>query len=127
MPTPEINIAAAPDAVWEVAGDFGGLAAWMPGVESCEVEGDVRTIGMMGMSVQEQLTGLDAGTRSLTYSVMPGGAVPIESHSATITVHPDGAGSRVTWEVTVSPDGLQGMFEDIYQQSLGALKTRCEQ
>lgn len=127
MPTPEINIDAAPDAVWQVAGDFGGLSGWMPGVESCEVEGDIRTVGLMGMSVQEQLTAHDDTARSLTYSVVPGGAVPIESHSATITVHADGAGSRVTWEVTVAPDGLQGMFEDIYQQSLGALKTRCEQ
>ncbi len=31
-----------PDEVWELVGDFGGLAEWMPGMESCEVEDDVR-------------------------------------------------------------------------------------
>lgn len=125
MPTPEIDIAAAPEAVWAVVSDFGGLAGWMPGIESCTVEGDVRTVGMMGMEIQEVCTDRDDANRALTYSVQPG-AVPIESHTATIAVASDGAGSKVTWAVTVEPASLQEMFEGIYQQSLGALKQHCE-
>ncbi|MBV8304744.1 MAG: SRPBCC family protein, partial [Acidimicrobiia bacterium] len=32
-----IEIARKPDEVWAVVGDFGGLNAWLPGVESCRV------------------------------------------------------------------------------------------
>jgi len=40
----EIDIARSADDVWNVTGDFGGLAGWMPGIESCKVDGDVLQI-----------------------------------------------------------------------------------
>ncbi len=116
-----IDIDASPDAVWAVVGDFGGLDTWMAGVDSCEVEGDVRTIQTMGMTLTEQLKGRDADARSITYSIVGEGKA-LESHEATITVHEAGDGSRVTWEVSVAPEGA-AMFKDIYQGALGQLKT----
>ena len=44
---------------------------------------------------------------------------PIE---AIITVHDDGAGSRVTWDVEATPDDMSALMQGIYQQSLEALK-----
>ncbi len=122
--TAEIEIDASPADVWAVAGDFGGLV-WMPGIEECTVDGDVRTISMMGMEIKEQLKGRDDAARSIAYSIIDG-PVPVESHLATITVH-DGAdgGSRVTWQVDIEPEGA-AMFKDIYQGALGALKDKLE-
>lgn len=121
--TAEIEIAATPADTWAVVGDFGGIG-WMPGIESVTVDGDVRTIAMMGIEVKEQLVARDADARSIAYSITES-PMPLESHQATITVHEAGDGSRVTWEVSVAPDGA-AMFKDIYQGSLGALKDRLE-
>jgi len=48
--TNEIDIDRPADDVWKVVRDFGGLAAWMPGIDSCRVEGDDRILEMMGWS-----------------------------------------------------------------------------
>ena len=67
--TAEIEIDASPADVWAVAGDFGGLV-WMPGIEECTVDGDVRTISMMGMEIKEQLRSRDDAARSIAYSII---------------------------------------------------------
>ncbi len=117
----EITIPREPDDVWEVVSDFGGLGDWMPGVESCRLEGDDRVIALMGMEVREHLVRNDAAARVLEYSITDG--VPVESHRATITVAPDGDGAHVTWDVEATPDEMAGMMAGIYQQALEALRT----
>ena len=62
----EVSIATNPDDVWKLIRDFGGLADYMPGIDSCTVDGDVRTVGMMGIEIKEQLRDLDDDTRRLT-------------------------------------------------------------
>ncbi len=119
--TAELQMKASPDAVWEVVRDFHGLGAWMPGIESSRSEGDDRILSMMGMEVREHLVKLDDPGRAITYSITEG--APVETHEATITVHEDGAGSRVTWDVDATPDDMSGLMQGIYQQSLEALKT----
>ena len=119
----DINIKAAPDKVWAVVGDFGGLAGWLPGVESCEVQGDDRVVEMMNMKITEQLVNKDDGARQIVYGITDG--VPVETHQATITVLPDGNGSRVTWLVDTD-DAMTEMMSQIYQQGLVALKEHVE-
>ena len=115
-----IDIDRPPDEVWKVVGDFGGLAGWMPGVESCHLDGDDRFIKMMGMEVIEGLRRRDEDERVLEYGIV--GGVPIGNHLAAIRVQPASGGSHVTWDVEVEPDEMTDMFRDIYQQSLQALK-----
>ncbi len=122
--TAAIDIDAPADEVWKVAGDFGGIAAWMPGIESCRVEGDDRIIGLMGMSVTEHLVARDDTTRSLTYAIADG--APVESHEAVITVVPTGATSHVTWDVAATPDEMADLMVGLYQQALEALKAHVE-
>lgn len=122
----EIAISRAADAVWEVVADFGGLAAWMPGVESCRLDGDERVLGIMGMEVRERLLQCDADARVLVYGIS-GGSVPVEHHKVTITVHPNGGGSRVTWDAEIEPDTLVAVMAPMYQQSLEALRARLEE
>lgn len=121
-----IDIDAAPDDVWALIGTFGGLDTWMAGVDSCQVDGDIRTIETMGMTIQEKLVARDAEARTITYSIVGEGA-PVESHEATISVmeKPDG-GTHVTWAVGVVPADANPMFRDIYQGALDHLKTHLE-
>jgi carbon monoxide dehydrogenase subunit G len=121
----EIAIARSADDVWAVVGDFGGLAGWMPGVESCTVDGDVRTIEMSGLTVGERLVRRDDAARVLAYGISSGPA-PVDHHEATITVTPSGAGSLVTWAVDVEPEPMLAIFQQIYMQSLEALKAHIE-
>jgi carbon monoxide dehydrogenase subunit G len=122
----EVSIDRSPDEVWKLLRDFGGLAEWMPGVETCIVDGYVRTIGMMGIEVKEQLRSLDEAARTISYSVVESPMGNLESHLATITVAPEGDGSHVTWSVDVVPDELLGLFLPIYEGSVVELKKKVE-
>ncbi len=122
--TAEIDVEGSPEAVWALVGDFGGIAGWMPGMESCRLEGDNRILDTMGMTITEKLVARDESARAITYSIVDG--VPVESHEATITVSPAGTGSHVTWEVDAVPDEMADLMQTIYQQSLEALKSHVE-
>src|SRR6476469_9018338 len=110
----EVSIDRSPDDVWKLVREFGGMETWMPGVESCVVDADVRTIGMMGIEIKEKLRSLDDSARRISYSVVESPMGNMESHTATITVEPEGNGSHVTWAVDVSPDELLGLFLPVY-------------
>ena len=122
--TAELAMNATPDAVWALVGDFTGIGTWMPGIDTCEADGDDRLIGMMGMTIREHLVNLDADAKALTYSITDG--APVESHEATITVHDADGGSRVTWDVTATPDDMANLMQGLYQQALEALKAKVE-
>lgn len=115
----EIDIDRPADEVWAVAGDFGGIGNWMPGIESCHLDGDDRVLEMLGMEVIERLERRDDQGRKLVYSIV--GGVPVVNHKATISVTPQGSGSHVTWDVDVD-DEMLDLMHQVYQQSLQALK-----
>lgn len=117
----EIKIDKPAEAVWAVAGDFGGIGDWMPGIESCVVDGDDRILKMMGMEITERLQRRDDDAKEIVYGIA-GGVPGVANHKATITVITEGAGSLVTWDVEVEPDEMTDMMQGIYQQSLQALK-----
>ncbi len=120
----EIDILGPADQVWAVVGDFGGIGGWMPGIESCRVEGEDRILETMGMTITERLVSRDEAGRALTYAIADG--APVESHRAVITVTPAGDSSHVTWEVEATPDEMAALMATIYQQALEALRTHIE-
>ena len=122
--TAAIDIDASPEAVWALTGDFGGIGEWMPGLESCRVEGDNRILETMGMTITEALVSKDDATRTITYSIVDG--VPVESHQATVTVTEAGEGSHVTWVVDATPDEMADLMQGVYQGTLEALKAHVE-
>lgn len=122
----EVSVDASPDEVWKLVRDFGGLAEWMPGIESCTVDGDVRTLGTMGIQIKEQLRELDDTNRRISYSVVESPMGNLESHRATISVDPEGGGSHVTWTVEVAPDELLAVFLPVYEGSIGEIKKKVE-
>ena len=117
----DVSIAATPDEVWAKVGDFAGVGDFFPGIESFRVEGDDRIIGMFGMEIRERLLARDEESRCITYSVVDG--VPIESHTATISVEPEGDGSKVIWAYDVSPDEMAPIFGDTYKAALASLEN----
>jgi len=116
----DVAVKASPDEVWKMVGDFGGIGEYFPGIESCRLEGDDRVIGLMGMEIRERLLARDDATRTLTYSVVEG--VPIESHTATISVEPEGDGWRSIWAYNVTPDEMAAVFGDTYKSALVSIQ-----
>jgi len=117
----DVTVDAAPDAVWAKVGDFAGVGEFFPGIESFRLEGDDRIIGMFGMEIRERLVARDEATRTLVYSVVAG--VPLESHTATITVEAEGDGSKVTWAYDVEPAEMAPIFGDTYKGALAAVQA----
>ena len=121
-----ISISSPPDAVWAVAGDFGGLDGWMPGVDSSRVDGDMRFLSVLGMEIAEKLLRRDDTERILEYSIVES-PLAAEHHLGRVQVHEEGAGSRVTWYVEVTPDHLTDILVGTYQQALDKLKSHLEE
>lgn len=121
----EVHIARPPEEVWELVADFGGLDSWMPGVESCELDGDVRTLSAMGTTLKERLVAQDDDARTQSYSIVEG-PMPVEHHLATISVAPDGDGTLFTWAYEVRPDDMAQVFGGIYEGSAKAFKEKLE-
>ena len=119
----EITIDRPADDVWAKVGNFGELA-WMPGIETCELEGDDRILGMFGMRIVERQFSRDDEARTLTYGIVDGDMKP-EVHRATITVMPAGSGSFVTWDVETD-DAMVEVMQGAYTGALGALKEQLE-
>jgi hypothetical protein len=119
----EITIDRPADEVWAKIGNFGDLL-WMPGIETCELDGDDRVLGMFGMRVVERQLRRDDEGRTLTYGIVEGDVKP-EVHEATITVMPAGSGSFVTWDVTTD-DAMVEVMQGAYTGALAALKEQME-
>ncbi len=121
----EVTIARTPEEVWALVGRFDGLDEWMPGVDACEMDGDVRKLQMLGMEVHEQLRERDADARRISYSIVKS-PMPLEHHETTITVVPDGEGARLEWAYEVRPDEMAAAFGSAYEGSVQAVKKLLE-
>ncbi|TNC14028.1 SRPBCC family protein [Methylobacterium terricola] len=110
-PTPQkieatVTLAAPPDKVWAVAGHFADIAGWHPlvargtGKGDGTRNGDTRTLTLRnGGVLHESLDEYDAARRSYSYRLDDPDlkALPVSSYSATLTVTPEGTGSKVAW------------------------------
>ena len=65
--TVETIIGRPADAVWAVIGDFGD-PSWRGGIESCTLEGKVRTVTTAGMDLEIEETEFEHDTANRTYS-----------------------------------------------------------
>ena len=123
--TASVRIARPADEVWALVGEFGGLETWLPGVDRCEVDGDIRRVDTMGMTIEERLVARNEAARVLTYAIVSG--APVDTHEATIAVVPFGAGATdVTWSVSTEPADAAGFMRDVYQGALDAVKVKLE-
>jgi len=125
------RIAAPAQRVWQILSEFGGLAAWNPGIESCSVEGEgigaVRTIGMAGgFSLQERLEAHDPEAHHYAYSIVGEPPLPFGDYLSNVRVEPEGEGAcRVDWRGRFEPKGDEAtaakIITSIYSGGLAAL------
>ena len=93
-----IEVAATPDEVWSLIGDFGG--AWHPLNARISVTGtgvgQLRIIETLdGREIVERLETIDNVRRCFRYTNVAG--MPVSQYSGTIEVKPHGSGSVVDW------------------------------
>jgi len=124
-------IEADPRDVWRIMSDFGGLRAWNPQIDSCEVEGEgvgaVRTFSMTGLTIKERLEAMDEGAKTFSYSIIEG-PLPATDYLATVEIGDAGAGqTRILWTSDFVPAGapeadLVALFEGIYRGGIKAVR-----
>ena len=128
-------IAAPPERVWALIGDFGRLD-WLP---DTEITAEGKGVGAMryshqadGSVVAERMEAFDPEGMSYSYSIADG-ALPFSGYKATITVSPAGnGGARVDWTATFIPAAewpegkLEHLIRKMYGKGLKEAKRRLE-
>ena len=152
-PTPQkielrITVAAPPEVVWAIVGDFANLAAWHPLVARStgtggKEAGAERTVALKtGGEIVDGLDEYDEARRALTYRLSKENlaAFPVSFYSATLTVAAAEDGrSEVVWEGrfyrgdtgNYPPDNLNdaaaiAAMTNFYRAGLDGLKARIE-
>ena len=130
-----VTIAAPPEKVWEVIGNFCGIGDWHPAIENCEAstsEGKtVRTLTLKGGGklVEVELTRSDE-RMSYTYAILEG-PLPVSGYTSALAVTPGGEGSRVTWfgsfQAKDAPDATaEATIAGIYEAGLAAIAKKAK-
>jgi len=125
-----VELAAAPDAVWSVVGQFS--LDWHPAVARVILTGEglgqLRKLGTVdGREIVERLDEVDNAKRFYRYSLVAG--VPASHYAGTIEVTPKGSGCVAGWRVEFlannQPDiVVRTMVSRLVETGLGSLKSR---
>ncbi len=125
-----VDLAASPQDVWAVIGQFGG--PWHPLVANLQITGagigQLRRIDTIdGKIIVERLLDIDESQRTFTYTLVSG--LPAARYEGTMEVQPKGTGSAVTWRVKYRPEGqaeiiVQTIVSTLLRVGLDSLKTR---
>jgi len=147
--TEEVEINAAPEAVWSVVGNFAAAEKWMPAVASTTAQGGTekgatRELTLKnGGIIKEELKSYDAGKMSFQYKIteVDPKVLPVNTYTSSIVVeaNPSG-GSKVEWNGAFyrsfmnnnpppeeSDEAALKAVTDVYKSSLSQLKTIVEQ
>jgi hypothetical protein len=125
-----VELAASPDKVWALIGDFG--AAWEPLIAKINTVGtgvgQVRvTETIDGKRLVERLEAIDNSSRSYRYTLL--GGIQATDYAGTLSVAPKGTGSLVQWQVQYWADGqpdivIKTVVTTLLRTSLESLKAR---
>ena len=104
-----VVVDAAPDAVWKIVGDFGGLPGWHPAVAKVEIiKGSNNTPGAVrdittkdNAKLVETLLAYNGKAHSMKYRIDQS-PLPVAGYVSHFKVTPAGQGSRITWSSTFS-------------------------
>ena len=100
-----VDLAASPDQVWDLIGQFGGM--WHPLIASVKLTGEgvgqLRTIETIdGKQIIERLQAMDNSQRLYTYTNVSG--LGVVDYTGTFDVKPKGSRSSVSWRVQFLAD-----------------------
>jgi carbon monoxide dehydrogenase subunit G len=99
-----IDIAAPPEKVWALVGDFAGWQKWHPAIEDSTADkgnavGSQRRLKIKGRKfLDERLESYDAGTMTIKYRITGGDALPVTNYSSNITISKKNDGSTIVWQ-----------------------------
>ena len=121
----ELRIACRAEDLWAVVGDPARLAEWFPGVASCAVDGDERTvITEAGLSMPERLLTVDRLQRRFQYRIT---APLFREHLSTVDVHDLGDGtSLVVYSVDAEPSVMALVLGGAAGAALERLRAMTE-
>jgi carbon monoxide dehydrogenase subunit G len=100
-----VDLAASPDQVWHLIGQFGGM--WHPLIASVKLTGEgvgqLRTIETIdGKQIIERLQAMDNSQRLYRYTNVSG--LGVVDYTGTFDLKPTGSGSSVEWRVQFLAD-----------------------
>ena len=124
----EIRVGVSPEAAWAVVGDLAAADRWVPGVVSARVDGGARVCRLAdGSEIHEEISGYSAEQRRYSYSHTQH-PMPLERSTGTLSVVPDGDGSRVVWDATVqvADPALATMLEAGFREAMQSLAAELE-
>ncbi|WP_342153268.1 SRPBCC family protein [Methylorubrum sp. SB2] len=99
--TKTATVAAPPAKVWQTIGAFCGIGDWHPAVEKCVLSEKggkkIRTLSLKGGgTIVEEEVSRDDKAMAYTYAILES-PLPVEGYKSTLSVAPDGSGSKLTW------------------------------
>ena len=112
-------------SIWAIVGSPGRVD-WVPGVESCEFDGEVRRFKMEGAGeLAERIVNHDDIQMFMEYSVVE--SIPrLKSHLASIKLNPQegsaGLGTEFIWRTDVAPVEVEPFIKKGMEGSLALLK-----
>lgn len=111
-----------PAQLWEIVGTPDRVD-WVPGVEGCEFDGEVRSLKLPGAGqIKERILSRDTDAMTMAYSCIESPA-PLESHLASIEILTTKTGCEMHWKTDVEPVA----FEPFIAESMdGAIQKLHE-
>lgn len=122
----EIEIAAAPEAVWDALRDWGALhERLVPGfVTDTRLDGEDRIVTFFnGAEVREVLIDRDDEARRLAWTIVDG---PYRHHNGVAQVFAAGEGSRFVWIADLLPDEAAGPTAEMMGRGVEVAKETLE-
>jgi len=127
-----ITIHAAPEDVWELAGDPGRIGEWLPAFAEATLEGDERTcVTGDGGTIRERILERDDDERFYVYEITES-PLPVASYRSRLDVDGHGDHPHVTWtsefEVTdpAPEDEVAAAIGQLYEDGLEGLRAHLE-
>ncbi|SFM64107.1 SRPBCC family protein [Methylobacterium pseudosasicola] len=129
------TVAAPPATVWKTIGEFCGIGDWHPAVEKCVLSEKggkkVRTLSLKGGgTIVEEQVARDDRKMDYTYAILES-PLPVEGYKSTLSVAPDGKGSKLTWTGSFKAKGApdakaEEVVAGIYEGGLKGIAEKAK-
>jgi hypothetical protein len=107
------------DRLWEILGKPDRVD-WVPGVQHCVLEGDVRSLTLPGAGdIKERILFYSNEQRIIEYSCFeaPG---TLKTHYARMEVIPNAKGCQLLWHAEVTPVNIEAFIRKSMEGVLGS-------
>ncbi len=129
----QLDVSASPDQAWAAVGEFCGIGDWHPAIEKCELSNQgadkIRTLSLKGGgTIVEKLVKWEPKKHSYTYAIVSS-PLPVSDYISTISIKPEGQGSRLVWKGKFTPVGDEKKAKDtvagIYTDGLAGIAKKA--